>query len=46
MLNKANLVGKKLCQGEIDYETGDIFHGSIVDPEIKYVFRINSYGII
>ena len=46
MLDKANLVGKKLCQGKNDYKTGEIFYGLFLAPKIKYVLTIDDYGII
>ena len=33
VLDKALLVGKKMCQGEIDYETGGIFYGLFKAPK-------------
>ena len=35
VLDKANLVGKNLCQGKNDYETGGIFYGLFLGPKIK-----------
>ena len=35
-LDKKNLVGKNLWQGENDYDTGGIFHGLFLAPKIKY----------
>ena len=46
VLDKANLVGKNLCQGKNDYKTGGIFYGLFLAPEIKYVLTIDVYGII
>ena len=46
VLDKANLVGKNLCQGKNDYETGGIFLGLFLAPKIKYVLTIDHYGII
>ena len=46
VLDKAKLVGKNLCQGKNDYETGGIFYGSFSAPKIKYVLTIDDYGII
>ena len=46
VLDKANLVGKNLCQGENDYKTGGIFYGLLLAPKIKYVPTIDVYGII
>ena len=46
MLDKANLVGKNLCQGKNDYKTGGIFYGLFIAPKIKYGLTIDDYGII
>ena len=46
VLDKANLVGKKLCQGKNDYETGGIFYGLFLAPKIKYCLTIDEYGFI
>ena len=46
MLDRANLVGKNLCQGKNDYKTGGIFYGSFFAPKIKHVLTIEDYGII
>ena len=35
VLDKANLVGKNLCQGRNDYKTGGIFYGLSLAPKIK-----------
>ena len=46
VLDKANLVGKTLCQGKNDYKTRGIFYGLFLAPKIKYVLTIDDYGII
>ena len=46
MLDKANLVGKNLCQGKNDYKTGGIFYGLFLAPKIKNVLTIDDFGII
>ena len=46
VLDKANLVGKDLCQGENDYESGGIFYGLYLAPKIKYCLTIDEYCII
>ena len=46
VLNKAKLVGKNLCLGKNDYETGGIFYGVFLAPKIKYVLTINELGVI
>ena len=46
MLYKANLVGKNLCQGKNDYETGGIFYGLFLAPEVRYCSTINEFGDI
>ena len=35
VLDKVNLVGKKLCQGKNDYKTGGIFYGLFLARKIK-----------
>ena len=35
-LDRAKLVGKKLCLGKTDYKTGGIFYGLFLAPKIKY----------
>ena len=45
VLDKANLVGKNLCQGKNDYKTGGIFYGLFLAPKIKYVLTIDDFGI-
>ena len=46
VLEKANLVGKELCQGKSDYESGGLFYGLIRDPKRHYCLTINEFGII
>ena len=46
VLDEANLVGKDLCRGKNDYETGGIFYGLFLAPKIKYVLTINEFGIV
>ena len=46
VLDKANLVGKNLCQVKNDYETGGIFYGLFLAPKKKYVLTIDDFGII
>ena len=46
VFDKANLIGKDLCQGRNDYESGGIFYGFYVAPKIKYCLTIDDYGII
>ena len=46
VLDKANLVGKNLCEGKNDYKTGGIFYGLFLAPKIKYCLTINDLGII
>ena len=41
VLDKANLVGRNLCQGKNDCKTGGIFYGLFLAPEIKYCLTIN-----
>ena len=45
-LDKANLVGKDLCQVKNDYKTGDIFYGLLLAPKIKYFSTIIEFGTI
>ena len=46
MLDKANLVGKYLCQGENDYETSGILDGLFLAPKLKYCLTIKECGVI
>ena len=46
MLDKAKLVGKNLCQGENDYETGGFFYGLFLAPKLKFSLTINEIGVI
>ena len=46
VLDKANLVGRELCQGKNDYKTGAIFYGLFLAPKIKYVLTIDEFRII
>ena len=46
VIDKANLVGKNLCQGKNDYKTGGIFYGLFLAPKIKYCLTINELGVI
>ena len=45
VLDRANLVGERLCQGKIDYKTGGIFYGLVLAPKIKFSLIIDDYGI-
>ena len=46
VLDKANLVGKKLSQDKNDYKTGGVFYGFVLAPKIKFCLTINGFGII
>ena len=46
VLDKANLLGKNLCQGKNDYKTGGVFYGLFLASKIKYVLTMDEYGII
>ena len=46
VLDKANLVGRNLCQVKNDYHTGGTFYGLFLAPKIKYVLTKDVYGII
>ena len=46
MLDKANLVGKNLCQSKNDYETGGIFYSLFLALKRKYVLAIDDFGIV
>ena len=46
VLDKANLFGKKLCEGKNDYKTGGIFYGFFLAPKILCCLTINEFGII
>ena len=45
VLDKANSVGKNLCQGKNDYETGGILYVLFLAPKTKYVLTIIEYCI-
>ena len=45
MLDKANLVGKNLCQGKNDYKTGGVSYGLFLAPKMKFVLDINIFDI-
>ena len=46
VLDKANLVGDRLCQGKNDYTTGGISYSLFLAPKIKFCLTIDDYGII
>ena len=46
VLDNAKLVGKNLCQGKNDHETGGIFYSLFLAPKIKYVLTSNEFGIV
>ena len=46
LLDKANLVGKILCQGKNGYKTGGMFYAQILAPKRKNVLTMDEYGII
>ena len=46
MLDKANLVGKNLCQDKNDYDSGGNFYSLFLAPKIKYCLTIIEFGII
>ena len=46
VLDKANLVGKNLCQGKNDYKTGGIIYGLFLAPKIKCCLTINELDVI
>ena len=46
VLDKANLVGKKLSHGKNDYKTCGIFYVLFLAPKTKYCLTINELGII
>ena len=46
VLDKANLVGKKLCQGKIDDKRGGIFYGFFLASKVKYCLTKNEFGNI
>ena len=45
-MDKASLVGEKLCQGKNDYETGGVFYGLFLAPKLKYCLTIDDYCFI
>ena len=46
VLHKANLLGKKSCQGKNYYKTGGIFYGILLGPKINYCLTFNEFGIV
>ena len=46
MLDKANLVGRNLCQSKNDYTSGGIFYGLFLAPKLEYVLTIDDFGFI
>ena len=46
VLDKANSVGKNLCLGKNDYETGGILYGLFLAHKIKYCLTINDFVVI
>ena len=46
VLDKANLVGKDLCQSKNEYETGVIFYGLLLAAKIKFCLTIDKYSTI
>ena len=46
MLDKANLVGERLCRGKTDYKTGGTFYGLFLAPKIKFCLTIDDYKIV
>ena len=46
VLDKANLVGERLCQGKNDYKTGGIFYALFLAPKIKYCLTVDEFGIL
>ena len=45
-LQKANLVGKDLCQGNDGYDTGRILYSLFLAPKIKYCLTVDEFGFI
>ena len=45
MLDEAKLVGKELCQCEIDYKSGCTFYGLFLASKLKYSSTIDKNGI-
>ena len=46
VLDEAKLVGKNLCRGKNDFNTGGIFYGLFLAPKIKYCLTIIELGFI
>ena len=46
VLDKANLVAEKLCQGKKDYKSGGSFYAFFLSLKIKYILTIDEFGII
>ena len=45
VLDKANLVGKNLCQGKNDYDTVGIYYALFLAPK-NYCYTMNEFGTI
>ena len=45
VLDKANIVGRKLCLGKIDYVSGGTSYGLFLARKMKYVLTIDGFGI-
>ena len=46
MLYTANLVGKNLCQGKNNYDSGGSFCSLFLAPNIKSVLTISEFDVI
>ena len=46
VLGKIKLAGEESCQGKNDYNSGGIFYGLFLAPEIKYCLAIAELGNI
>ena len=48
VLEKANLVGEDICQGQVknDYQTSGSFYGLFLAPKMKFCSTIDKFGIV
>ena len=43
VLDKAKIIGKNLCHGKNDCETGGILNGLFLAPKVKHCLTINEF---
>ena len=45
-LDNAVLVGKKICEGKIDYGDGRIFFSLLLVPKVLFCLTVNEFGVV